>query len=95
MRRKRRCDLAGQYGPSGFMLLFVETEQSGAVDCCQRLRRLLEQPPGPGSIPIRASFGVAAFSPETATVKSLMSRAELQLEKAKARDAVVLSEPEA
>jgi diguanylate cyclase (GGDEF)-like protein len=92
---KRRCDLAGQYGPSGFMLLFVETEQSGAVDCCQRLRRLLEQPPGPGSIPIRASFGVAAFSPETATVKSLMSRAELQLEKAKARDAVVLSEPEA
>ena len=63
----------------------------------QRLRTLLEQPPGPGSIPVRASFGVAAFSPETATVKSLLSRAEMQLEEAKAREAneVVLSEPEA
>jgi diguanylate cyclase (GGDEF)-like protein len=81
---KRRCDLAGQYGPCSFMLILIETEQPGAVGCCQRLRKLLEEPPGPGSIPVHAYFGAAGFSGDTATTKSLLSRAETHLEDAKA-----------
>jgi GGDEF domain-containing protein len=78
---KRRCDVAGQYGMNGFLLLLPRTPDSAAVGCCRRLRRLLEQGPS-----VQACFGVAGFSPATATLHSLMGRAEERLERARASE---------
>src|SRR5262249_6092500 len=46
-RGKRRCDVAGEYGLHGFMLLMVHTPKQGGVSCCRRLQALLEQPAHP------------------------------------------------
>lgn len=81
---KRRCDLAGHYGLHGFMLILVHTGEPGAVQCCHRLRGLLEKSPAPYLGPVRAHFGVATFSRDAATPKALLSRAESRLEQAKA-----------
>src|SRR5262249_7399441 len=43
-RNKRRCDVAGQYGPQGFLLLLPHTPPQGAVTFCRRLQGLLEDP---------------------------------------------------
>lgn len=82
-RIKRRCDVAGQYGLQGFMLLLPQTDESGATDCCQRLRSHLEQPAGKlGPFgPLHVHFGIACFSPAARSVKSLLCRAEEQLER--------------
>ena len=85
-RTKRRCDVAGQYGLRGFLLLMVHTPQEGALVCCRRLQQALEenQPPLPGSSgPVRACFGVASFSGKNNTLQGLLSGAEQQLEAAK------------
>jgi diguanylate cyclase (GGDEF)-like protein len=80
---KRRCDVAGQYGPSGFMLLLPNTASDGAARCCKRIRVRLEQPIQ--SLPrLHAAFGVVSLSAEITTVKGLLSRAEERLERAKA-----------
>jgi diguanylate cyclase (GGDEF)-like protein len=81
-RLKRRCDVAGQYSLQGFMLLLPQTDESGAISCCRRLRQLLEQPAGT-SEPLRVHFGIASFSPDAHSVKSLLSRAEELLEREK------------
>jgi len=88
LRSKRRCDVAGQYGLQGFMLLLVHTPAPGAVTCCRRLQNLLEAVPaiagqGPHG-PVRAYFGVASFSADASSAKSLLSSAEQRLEVAKA-----------
>jgi GGDEF domain-containing protein len=83
---KRRCDVAGQYGPSGFMLLLPNTSGEGAAHCCRRIQVRLEQPaPGNGLPALQAVFGVVSLSPEVTTVKGLLSRAEERLEWAKSR----------
>jgi len=85
-RNKRRCDVAGQYGPRGFMLLLPHTSDRGGVDCCRRLRPLLENPPelpAGASGPLQVRFGLASFAPETSSVKSLLRRAEEHLERAR------------
>ncbi len=87
LRCKRRCDVAGQYGLQGFMLLLVHTPQAGAVTCCRRLQKVLETVPavvghGPHG-PVRAHFGVAGLSSENKTAKSLLRSAEGQLEAAR------------
>jgi PleD family two-component response regulator len=82
-RSKRRCDVAGQYGPHGFLLLLPGTTDTGAHSCCRRLRRLLETPPGEAESPLarlQVCFGVANFSPATPSVKSLLRQAEERLE---------------
>jgi diguanylate cyclase (GGDEF)-like protein len=84
LRSMRRCDVAGQYGLQGFMLLLVHTPQAGAVTCCRRLQKALEAVPalagnGPHG-PVRACFGVASFSPDMSSPKSLLTMAEQQLE---------------
>lgn len=84
---KRRCDVAGQYGPHGFMLLLPHTPDSGAVLCCRRLQGVLERPqlkPAGSLPPLHACFGVVSFSAAVNTVKGLLSRAEERLERAKA-----------
>ena len=83
-RAKRRCDVAGQYGAHGFMLVLPRTAEPAAVDCCRRLRTLLEQPACELRGPLRACFGVAALEPDAGgTVTKLLRRAEERLEAAK------------
>jgi diguanylate cyclase (GGDEF)-like protein len=85
-RTKRRADVAGQYGPNGFMLLLVHTSEHGANAFCQRLQCLLEQSPGTSSgppVPSRAYFGVAGYSSTAFTPKILLSRAEEVLDQMK------------
>jgi diguanylate cyclase (GGDEF)-like protein len=81
-RAKRRCDVAGQYGPHGFLLLLPCTTDIGAACCCRRLRPLLEAPAGEGDHPLtrlHVGFGVANYSSATPSVKSLLRRAEERL----------------
>jgi diguanylate cyclase (GGDEF)-like protein len=81
-RSKRRCDVAGQYGPNGFLLLLPETTDKGASSCCRRLRPLLERTeemPEGVKTPPRIRFATASLSPTTATAQSLLSRAEERL----------------
>jgi diguanylate cyclase (GGDEF)-like protein len=79
---KRRCDVAGQYGPHGFMLLLPGSTNIGAVACCKRIQAHLEMPDAP--VPqLQAYFGVSAYSSANASVKALLSRAEERLEQAR------------
>lgn len=82
-RIKRRCDVAGQYGMQGFMLLLPQTDERGAMGCCRRLRTHIEKPADHlhpfDSMSVH--FGIACYSPEACSVKSLLSRAEEQLER--------------
>jgi diguanylate cyclase (GGDEF)-like protein len=85
---KRRCDVAGQYGPHGFMLLLPGATPMKAVGACRRLQSVLEEPPALEEAPlppVQACFGLAAFSPSSATVKALLRQAEERLDRAKAR----------
>ena len=85
-RAKRRCDVAGQYGPHGFMLLLPRATDHDAVGYCRRLQAILEAPPttpGRPLPPLQACFGVASYSPAASTIQSLLSRAEARLEQAR------------
>jgi hypothetical protein len=85
-RGKRRCDLAGPYGPHGFLLLMVQTPAPGGITCCRRLQRLLQdspsRPPGLRG-PLRAYFGVATLSDANATGARLLAGAEEHLDRAR------------
>jgi GGDEF domain-containing protein len=86
-RVKRRCDVAGQYGLQGFLLLMVQTPPDGGAVCCRRLQHALEEPglpPAGPRGPVRASFGLASYSDATATPQALLRTAEERLEAAKA-----------
>lgn len=83
---KRRCDVAGQYGPHGFLLLLPGAGDEGAAGFCRRLRGLLEVPPGPagGALgPPQLYFGVAHYSPAAPSLKCLLRCAEERLRRAK------------
>ena len=85
LRTKRCCDVAGQYGPSGFMLL-LHTTAAGAAICCRRLQDLLEQPP-PEVAELSGSFRfsfAAAVHTAGDTPRSLLCRAEQYLAQADA-----------
>src|SRR5260370_11073790 len=76
-QHKRRCDVAGQYGLNGLMLLLPRADSSEAASACRRLRAVLEQSAsGTGPVPpLRAYFGVASVAPGTTTVPGLLRRA--------------------
>jgi diguanylate cyclase (GGDEF)-like protein len=84
-RTKRRTDVAGQYGPGGFILLLSHTAAAGAAVCCRRLRGVLEgggtQAAAPG--PVAAYFGISSYDTARASAKSLLGRAEECLERAR------------
>ena len=85
-KAKRRCDVAGQYGPHGFMLLLPGATSVGAVGCCRRLQSVLEEPPPLEETPlppVQACFGLAAFSPAASSMKALLRQAEERLDRAK------------
>src|SRR5262249_39077316 len=57
-RVKRRCDVIGQYGPHGFMLLLANTSEGNAVAFCRRLEQHLAQEASLAEF--GTSFGVAS-----------------------------------
>jgi GGDEF domain-containing protein len=82
---KRRSDVAGQYGPRGFMLLLPSTDAAGAAACCQRLQQILATGPSGGAspAPLDLAFGIADCPTVAATVPALLRRAEVALEEAR------------
>jgi len=85
-RHKRRCDVAGQYGPHGFLMLLPQTSEPAARRCCRRLLPILENaedlPQGACAAP-GFRFGIAGFSDTSTSVTSLLARAEEHLEQAR------------
>jgi diguanylate cyclase (GGDEF)-like protein len=91
-RAKRRQDVAGQYGPHGFMLVLGHTSEAGAVMCCRRLQNVLQHDPATEiglRGPMRAHFGVAGYSETATTGQALLTRAEERLEQARMGNAAL------
>jgi GGDEF domain-containing protein len=82
-RARRRCDVAGRYGPHGFMLLLANTPESGAVAFCRRLEKSLTQAAGGEAVPLVPAFGIAGCADPGATPQGLLRQAEEHLESAK------------
>ncbi len=84
-QNKRRGDVAGQHGGTGFMLLLPHTASPGAADCCRRLRPMLEgHPPPAAALPqVQFWFGIASFAEAKSSPKSLLSTAEQKLDAAR------------
>lgn len=89
-RSKRRCDVAGQYGLDGFMLLMVHTPIEGGIQCCRRLQKSIEEPAEPLAGPhadLHAYFGVSGTATGKMSSVSLLRAAEQGLEAARASTA--------
>jgi len=90
-RVKRRSDVAGQYGPHGFMLVMVHTSKEGGMACCKRIRKLLEgSPKNPLATtvkPVRMYFGVTSTVDHQPTPQCLLRCAEENLRLARAGQA--------
>jgi diguanylate cyclase (GGDEF)-like protein len=80
---KRRCDVAGQYGLHGFMLLLPQATAGEALGACRRLGDVLAHPPHEGLSKVHACFGLAGVPQDVASVPALLSRAEQRLERAR------------
>ncbi len=89
VRGKRRCDVVGQYGPDGFLLLMVQTPKPGGVTCCRRLQDYLEHPTqdlNAPHLPVRSFFGIASMNGEQNTPQGLLRLAEQNLEMARGQE---------
>ena len=76
---------AGHYGPHWFLLLLPHTSRRGGLLCCRRLHQALESTHPPGGIgPVRAYFGIAAYSAEKRSPQALLREAEEHLALARA-----------
>ncbi len=85
VREKRRCDVAGQYGPQNFMLLMVQTPKHGGMTCLKRLQQVIEHPPEKARWPhVRAFFGLTTMIGERLQPQTLLRNAEQNLEVARA-----------
>ncbi len=81
-RSKRRCDVAGHYGPSGFLMVLPQTTPTQAAGACRRLGDVLAHPPHDRAA-VHACFGLASLPPEQASVPALLRRAEEHLDRAR------------
>lgn len=94
----RDSDLVARYGGEEFVLLFTETNLSGARFVTDRLRAMLARAPmrqNGVAIPLAFSAGIAGLRPED-NGHSLLARADALLYEAKrtGRDRVVTEPPE-
>jgi diguanylate cyclase (GGDEF)-like protein len=80
---KRRCDVAGQYGLDGFMLLLPQARPSEAIGACRRLAATLAHPPHAGLPAVHACFGLASVPADLPSIQSLLRRAEERLDRAR------------
>ena len=76
---KRRCDVAGQYGLDGFMIVLPRATPEQAKGACRRLRNVLAHPPE-GMPAAHVTFGHAGFPGDRLNISGLLSRAEQRLE---------------
>ncbi len=83
--RKRFCDVIGQYGPHGFMLLLPQTAEGGARECCDRLSAILRQSASVDGreLPWRLDYGVAHCQQPHPSAKGLLRLAEERLSSAR------------
>ena len=78
-KSKRRCDVAGQYGLDGFMLVLPRATPEQAKGACRRLRGILAHPPQ-GLPEFHVTFGHAGVPEDRPNIAGLLSRAEQRLE---------------
>ncbi len=78
-KNKRRCDVAGQYGLDGFMLVLPRATPEQAKGACRRLRSVLAHPPQ-GLPEFHVTFGHAGVPEDRPNIAGLLSRAEQRLE---------------
>ena len=78
-KNKRRCDVAGQYGLDGFMLVLPRATPEQAKGACRRLRSVLAHPPQ-GLPEAHVTFGHAGVPGDRPNLSGLLSRAEQRLE---------------
>ena len=64
-QEKRRCDVAGQYGLHGFMMLLPQSSELEARGACNRLRALLDHPPHPDLLALLNAKRAAGVVVET------------------------------
>jgi diguanylate cyclase (GGDEF)-like protein len=97
----RSTNIAARYGGEEFILLLQNTQKHAALDCAEKIRRLIEahnflhrekQPLGCISI----SGGVATFPHDGSTVEEIIKRADEALYAAKesGRNCIMLYEPQ-
>ncbi len=92
--RTRRVNLACRYGGDEFVLLLPSTSKTGALTLAEKLRKELAEHrfdfDGSGPLPIKASFGVAAFPADARTPDRLLQLADQAMYRVKAagRDGV-------
>jgi diguanylate cyclase (GGDEF)-like protein len=83
----RDTDFAARYGGDEFVVLLPQTTAHAAGLFAERLRRRLLEVSETAGLPVRASIGVAALSPEEVgghdAAEDLLHRADEQLYKAK------------
>lgn len=83
---KRRCDIVGQYGMNGFLLLMVHTPIKGGIHCCRRLQKHIEHPEEALAGPhqnLQAYFGVSSTVTGKTSSITLLRSAEENLDEAR------------
>jgi diguanylate cyclase (GGDEF)-like protein len=88
LQAARETDMPARLGGEEFAVLCPETEPGAAMRFAERLRAQIEglTPSEPGGRPLRAvtaSFGVAGWTPEDATIDVVLARADRALYAAK------------
>lgn len=80
----RPYDVVARYGGEEFAVLLPATGGPEAIDCAERLRRIIAAHAWPLR-PVRASFGVATLGPDTPNAAALVNEADRALYRSKAR----------
>ena len=84
---KRTSDVAARLGGEEFALLLPETDQQGAVQLAQRLRKAIEGhsfvSPGGAPVEVTASLGVATTTVDKVASENLLNKADRALYRAK------------
>jgi GGDEF domain-containing protein len=88
---KRRCDVAGQYGRRGILMVLPQTTGEQAAGACRRLSRVLAHVPHaqPG---VHACFALAEAAGKAASLPALLRSVEERLERAREQKLDVVAE---
>jgi GGDEF domain-containing protein len=88
---KRRCDVAGQYGRRGVLMVLPQTTGEQAAGACRRLSKVLAHLPHP--LPgVHACFALAEAAGKGASLPGLLRQVEERLERARGQKLDVVAE---